>query len=188
MCFPILEDDNKEHSILTLSRLTPMSLVSQVFKFSNLVHLFSDVGYINNVVSLGCSLWSKKQIHIIRDSISDKNGKAFILDDPNPIKGKDRALAFCKKKNIEYDLISKKPYKEFIKTLALYDKLVFFPSTLESFCRLALESKMLGCKLVTNNFNGCTYEEWFSQYQGKEMINFVDSQRDIVVEKVLKFL
>lgn len=143
---------------------------------------------ISNVVSLGCSLWSKEQIQIIRDSATIKNDKAFILDDPNPIKGREKSISFCKKKSIKYDLVSKMPYKQFINTLAAYDRLVFFPSTLESFCRLALESKMLGCKLVTNNLNGCTYEKWFTQYQGESMIDFVDSQRDIIVEKVIKCL
>jgi len=143
---------------------------------------------IDNIISLGCSLWSKESLDIIRRSISQKNGKAFILNDPNPIKGKDKAVSTCEAKNIEYDLVNKMPYKNFIDKLGQYEKFVFFPTTLESFCRVIIEARMLGCKLMTNNLNGCTYEEWFPKYKGEELIEYVDSQRERVVDDICNAL
>ena len=140
---------------------------------------------IDNVVSLSCSLWSKEQLDYIRSCVCEKNDRAYVMNDENPIKGAEKSIKLCEQKNIPYDAIGKLPYEEFIKKLAKYDKFVFFPKTLESFSRVILEARMLGCKLLTNNLNSCTHEEWFKKYKGTELIDFVDKQRDLVVEKIL---
>ena len=110
------------------------------------------------------------------------------MNDKNPIKGVEKSIKLCKSKGIPYDLIDKLPHEEFIKKLAKYDKFVFFPKTLETFSRVILEARMLGCKLVTNNLNSCTYEPWFKDYKGEALIDFVDKQRDVVVEKIIDCL
>lgn len=81
---------------------------------------------INNVTNLSCSLWSRKQLEIIRDSIADKNDKAYIINDQNSIKGTPAAVQYCKKKGISYSLQNKMPYDDFIKTLGTYSSFVFF--------------------------------------------------------------
>ena len=43
---------------------------------------------------------------------------------------------------------------------------------------------MLNCGLVTNNLNGCTYEPWFRQYKGVELINFVRNKRGEIVDEI----
>ena len=139
---------------------------------------------IDNVTSLGCSLWSKGQLDFISSNIREKNDKAFVLNDTNPIKGLRDALKFCKNKEVPFDLVDKMPYEKFIETLSSYDKFVFFPKSLESFCRVILEARMLGCKLATNRLNGCTYEPWFKDYKGQELIDFVDKQREVIVEMI----
>ena len=140
---------------------------------------------IENVINLGCSLWSKEQLDFIRSNIKEKNNKAFISGDPNPIKGLSDSIQYCNSKGIQYDIVQKTDYKTFISQLAQYEKFVFFPKTLESFCRVVLEARMLGCKLLTNNLNGCTYEPWFKEYKGENLIKFVDNQRDLVVSKII---
>ena len=146
---------------------------------------------ISNVINLSCSLWSASQLSTIRNSLkSKKTRKNFILGDLNPIKGLVEAKKFCEAKGLEYDVVEKKPYSEFISTLSQYEKLVFFPKTLESFCRLVLEARMLDCGLFTNNLNGCTQESWFRGLKGEELIDFVESKRSEVVsiirEKLLE--
>jgi len=140
---------------------------------------------VDNVINLGCSLWSTDQIDIIKKSITSKNDKALIIGDPNPIKGLNESISYCKKKSIDFDIVKKCQYIDFIKILASYDKFVFFPKTLESFCRVIVEARMVGCKLITNNLNGCTYEPWFKEKKGEDLINFIDEQRDIVVSKII---
>jgi|TARA_A100001515_G_scaffold30725_2_gene23979 hypothetical protein len=143
---------------------------------------------IDNVVNLGCSLWSKEQLDFIRSNITTKNNKSFISGDRNPIKGLPEAIKHCTSKGLEYDILPRTSYESFIAELAKYERFVFFPKTLETFCRVILEARMLGCKLATNTLNGCTYEPWFKQYKGEELINFVDSQRDLVVSKIVECL
>lgn len=139
---------------------------------------------IDNVTNLGCSLWSKEQLELISSKICEKNSKAAIINDPNVIKGTKEAVAVCESKNIDYDLLEKIRYEDYLSTLAKYETFVFFPKTLESFCRVLLEARMMGCKLVTNNLNGCTYEPWFRGLKGQDLIDYVDSQRDVVVTKI----
>ena len=139
---------------------------------------------ISNVTNLGCSLWSKDQISLIRSSVSDKNNKAYIINDGNKIKGTPAAVEFCQKKQIDFDLKDKMSYEDFIRTLGTYQSFVFFPQTLETFSRIVLEARMLGCKLVTNNLNGCTYEPWFKKLKGEELIDFVDKKRDEIVTTI----
>ena len=136
---------------------------------------------ISNVTNLGCSLWSTDQLDKIREQVVSKNNKAMIINDPNPIKGTQQSISACKHKEIDYDLVEKTDYEGYLKNLAVYDRFVFFPQTLESFCRVVVEARMLQCKLSTNNLNGCTYEPWFTQYKGEELIDFIDEQRDRVV-------
>ena len=143
---------------------------------------------IKNVINLGCSLWSKEQLDHIRASITTQKDEAFISGDRNPIKGLLEAISYCKNKNIDFNVVPKLPYNQFIESLAQYNKFVFFPKTLESFCRVIVEARMLGCKLLTNNFNGCTYEPWFKDYKGEALIDFVDQQRDKVISKIEEHL
>ena len=143
---------------------------------------------INNLVSLSCSLWSKEQLEHIKNSITEKNDRAYVMNDKNPVKGAEKSIKLCESKGIPYDAIGKLPHKEFIEKLAKYDKFVFFPKTLETFSRVILEARMLGCKLVTNNLNSCTYESWFNKYKGVALIDFVDGQRDVVVQKIVDCL
>lgn len=139
---------------------------------------------IDNVENLSCSLWSKEQISLIRSKICTKNNSAMIINDPNTIKGTKESISLCQKKGIDFNLIAKLPYESYLGQLAIHEKFVFLPKTLESFCRVILEARMLGCKLITNNLNGCTYEPWFKGLKGQELIDYVDSQRDIVVAKI----
>ena len=81
---------------------------------------------IDNVTNLSCSLWSREQLKIIRESITDKNNKAYIINDQNSIKGTPAAIEFCNKKGISYSLQNKMPYDDFIKTLGAYSSFVFF--------------------------------------------------------------
>jgi len=140
---------------------------------------------INNVMNLGMSLWSDEQIKSLRSIYGvQKTFPAVVMNSSNPIKNTPGALQFCREKNIEFKLIGSPNYVEFLNQLASGEKFVFFPRVLETFNRVLLEARMLDCKIVTNNLNGCTSEEWFKEYKGKELIDFVDSQRAVVYNKI----
>jgi len=139
---------------------------------------------IDNVTNLGCSLWSRDQLDEIKNSIAPKNNKAYIINDNNQIKGTPKAVKYCQDKGLEFSLEDKRPYVEFIKKLGEYSSFVFFPQTLETFSRIILEARMLNCKLITNNLNGCTYEPWFKNLKGEDLIEFVDKKRDEVINLI----
>lgn len=133
---------------------------------------------VNNVVNLGMSLWTDEQLEIIESYCeSSKQQDASVVDSKNPTKNTAAATSYCEEKSIPYTLIGSADYAEFIKQLASHETHVFIPRVLESFNRVLLEARMLGCKVKTTNLNGCTSEEWFRQYKGKELIEFVREQR-----------
>ena len=95
---------------------------------------------------------------------------------------------YCLQNNMPHEKIPFSEFDEFIETLSSYAGLVFFPKTLETFCRAVMEARMVGCKLVTNDWNGCTHEEWFPKYKGEALIDFVESKQEEVVDKVCHVL
>ena len=137
---------------------------------------------IDNVVSLGCSLWNEETLDFIESIYGNKkNHKVSIVDSKNKIKGTYEARRYCKENNIDYSLIGSSDYYIFLTQLSQTESLVFFPSTLESFCRLVVEARMLGCKLITNDNVGATSEEWFSK-KGQELINFIRKKQSSVLQ------
>jgi hypothetical protein len=74
-----------------------------------------------NVVNLTGSFFSTDNLEIIKKYKNiTKNDKYFIYNSPNFIKGTIESENFCKKNNIEYDLIDHADYENFINTIAKY--------------------------------------------------------------------
>jgi len=103
-----------------------------------------------NVFNIGCSLWSNKKLDLIASlSTKQKNNKFAIINSNNPIKNTNLAIAYCKKNNIDFDMIELCNHEELLSKLSDYKGLVFFPGVLETFSRISAEAKMLNCKLLT---------------------------------------
>lgn len=137
---------------------------------------------LNNVISLGCSLWSQKTLDYIESELGNtKNKKTVVVDSANKIKGTYEAKRYCEKNNIDYELIGSPNYYTFLSQLSQSESLVFFPSTLESFCRLAVEARMLDCKLITNKNVGATSETWFDK-KGLALISFIRQKQNSVLK------
>ncbi|MHC4736747.1 MAG: hypothetical protein ACYTDW_20180, partial [Planctomycetota bacterium] len=97
-----------------------------------------------NVINLGCSLWSESELETLQSYVdTKKNGKMAVLNSTNQVKGTYQAKDFCEKNKIDYNLIGSRNYDEFIGQLAQHDGLVFFSQVLETFCRLAVEARIL---------------------------------------------
>jgi len=126
---------------------------------------------LKNVESLGCTQFSKEQIDILSNNIDNKKIKKYAIVRSKMWK---KAIAFCKSKNIEYDVIEKQEYSRFIKTLSEYHGLVFFSHAFESCCRLLVEARILNLSIITDNRNGCTYEDWFAKSKGRDLLRDVE--------------
>ena len=136
-----------------------------------------------NIISAGCTLWSKEHLEVLKRHLNtEKANKFAVLDSDNRVKGRIQALDYCQKKNLDFELIKSSDYDEFIGQLASKSSLVFFSQVLESFCRLVVEARILGCKLITNKMNGCASEDWFKASKGAKLLEYVENKQEEVVD------
>ena len=133
---------------------------------------------IEHVINLGMSLWTEEQLNIIESHFDNpKKDLAAIVNSKNPTKNTMGTVDYCNNKKIAYGLIGSLDYSTFIKQLSEHSSYVYIPVVLESFNRVLLEARMLDCKILSTNWNGCISEPWFTKYKGKELIEFVREQR-----------
>jgi len=135
---------------------------------------------ISNVYSIGTSLWPKETFEVLRHLVStqDKEKEVAIVKSDNPTKGMAAAIRFCKKAEIEYDLISSANPRDFLTTLSLYKKVVFIPQVLETFCRLVAEASMLDCKVYTKSKMIGFMSEEYSSLRGLQLIGVLEQKVD----------
>jgi hypothetical protein len=144
---------------------------------------------LNNLENINCSMWSDKHLELFKNLLNnEKNQKFAVIDSGNPIKRTKESVNFCKKNKINYDLISSKNYEEFILTLSKYSGLVFMTGCPEPTPRVAIESKMLNCKFISQkNLIGVAHEEYFSLV-GLEMIKKVKDMRDEALSQIVEWV
>ena len=116
---------------------------------------------LSNTINLGSSLWGEGFLEQISQIPITKTRNAAIVASTNPVKNQKACEDFCKSKKMEYDIISADSPIQLAQKLAAYEFLVFFPTVPESLCRVAVEAKMVGCKIITNKMLGAASEPWF---------------------------
>ena len=140
--------------------------------------ILSDNLMIKNVINLGCSIWSDEQMEAIEKySKTPKTKKLAILQSDNPIKGTKQSMQICKQKNLPFELIPPCGFEDLMKEMSKFEMLLTQPQVIETFCRVLVEARMLGCKVASNHRNGCTSESWFTELSGQELVDFVKEQR-----------
>jgi len=141
---------------------------------------------LDNVVNLSTSIWSDEHLDIIEKSISKtKVNRTAILNSPNPIKNTNLCIQYCEENNIKFDLIGPSDYEGLMQVLGKYEKVLVLPGVLETFNRFLVEARMLGCKVITDNKNGCTSEEWFSRLKGNELLDFIRASKQSFIENFI---
>ena len=118
---------------------------------------------ISNTMNAGCSLWSEEYIDWISGLEINKSKKAAIMKSDNAIKNQSKSEEFCRSKDLEYELLFSTDPRQFVEDLSKFEYLVFFPGVLETLSRVAIEAKVVGCKLITNQLLGVASEEWFKE-------------------------
>ena len=196
--YSIMEHDHKyirhrDPSRYPEFKVPAAEIINQLF-YSNAKNVFAQSALHRDVISknlnievinLGMSLWSDEQFDILeKHSTSIKSPTHAVLDSSNPTKNTHRNIGFCESKKLPYTKIGSPDYATFIEQLGACEKLVFFPAVLETFNRLLVEAKMLNCKVITSNLNGCISEPWFKNLSGTALINFARKERERVVEEV----
>ena len=142
---------------------------------------------LNNVVNLSTSIWSDEHLDIIEKSICEKTiSKTMILNSPNPIKNTNVCIQYCEANSIEYDLVGPLPYKDLMETMAKYETVLFLPGVLETYNKFIVEARMLGCKVITDDKNGCTSEPWFPKLKGIELLDFIRASKQSFIENFIQ--
>jgi hypothetical protein len=195
----IMEHDHKylktrDPSVFKDFKAPPTQIINRIF-YANAGAIFAQSKLhkevieknlnINNVISLGMNLWTDKQLAIIEQNLDNEKKNDFaIVNSTNPTKNTQACVSYCVEKNLDYTLIGSPTYAEFIKQLSSHEKYLYFPKVLETFNRVIIEARMLNCKVLTTANNGCLSEDWFKKYTGKQLIEFVRSQRQRVYNDI----
>ena len=130
------------------------------------------------IVNFSGNLWSEEHLKLLGQLENvEKNSKCAIIDSDYPQKGVKESIQHCEKNNLEYEVIGDPEYSKFLELLSLYSTLVFHPSTPETCCRVILEAKMMGLKIITNKLFGASYEEWYN-LNGTDLIYKMRQKRE----------
>lgn len=107
---------------------------------------------LNNVISIGTSLWSSTDLSKIEEILLSnvaRKDEYCVLHSNNPIKGYKESVRFLRSKNIDFNVISSTDQKSIWSQMRENSSFIFLPTTLETFSRITCEAKMLGCKVLT---------------------------------------
>ena len=138
---------------------------------------------INNIVNLGGNLWTEEQLSVLEQNIDTPQKTDFaVIRTNNKNKGMPAAIDFCNKQGIDFQFIESQPFESFISTLASVKHLVFFPQWFETYNRLSIEARVVGCKLVTNSLIGAASEEHF-KLKGRELLDFLRENNTTLIKK-----
>jgi len=128
---------------------------------------------LKNIVNLGCNIWSEKHLKILGNNIKPnelKNIDNIVYNSKNYNKGTFKSIEYCQKNNINFQFLENCEYEQFIENLSKAKNLIFFPTWIETFNRLAVEAKILECKITTNKFIGAASENLLS-LSGLSLLN-----------------
>lgn len=137
---------------------------------------------LRNIINSGGNPWTEEELdEIERLSLAEKEPVCAVMNSKNHIKNTQGAVDYCAVNGLKYRLISSPSPVEFLKQMSVCENFVFFPMVLETYSRVVVEARMLGCKITTNNLVGATSESWF-ELQGAELIAHLREQRKKVVK------
>ncbi len=132
---------------------------------------------IDNVISLGTNFWLDSHYKLLEEySNIDKNNKYAVVAYQIEHKNTIGAIEYCKKNNLEFNLIQDQNYESFLKKMGVNKGLVFLPKTPETFSRTVLEARMMNIEVRSNNLIGCTKESWFHDYKGIDLIKYTKNK------------
>ena len=138
---------------------------------------------LDNIVSLSGNIWTEEQLSVLENNIdTPKSIKYALLRSNNKNKGMPAAIGFCQKNNLSFEYLEPQPFESFVANLARVEHLVFFPQWLETYNRLSIEARILGCKLITNNLIGAASEDYF-KLKGRELLDFIRENNNTLMEK-----
>jgi len=139
---------------------------------------------INNIINAGGNFWSQEDIETLQNNINCKKQIEYAsMKTANKNKGMNKAISFAETKKINLSLIPLMKYENFIETLAKVKNFVFFPQWMESYSRVAVEARILNCKMITNRLLGAASEDYF-KLTGQELLNKIKQNNFALINKI----
>lgn len=117
-------------------------------------------------------------IEQIRNENPEKDDKWIVLGSRSWVKGSSESEEWCKKNNLNYEVISGLPYQEVLKKLSTSKGICFKPTALDTCPRFVIEAKTLGCELELNDNVQHLNENWFNTSSVEEMIDYLRTRRE----------
>ena len=139
---------------------------------------------LDNITSVGGNLWTMSTLNKLKQfSKKEKQPRCSIMDSPISHKNTDKSVNFCRKNNLEYELVKDENYVKFLDKLSNNQKLVFFPGTPETLSRVVCEARMMGMSVIANELIGACHEDWFN-LKGEELVDYMINKREEIVKVV----
>lgn len=89
-------------------------------------------------------------------------GPWLVLGSSSWVKGCDAAKKYCEQNELEHEVVWNVPYVQLLEKLATSQGFVCLPAGADTCPRIAIEAKLLGCALITNENVQHRDEEWFA--------------------------
>ena len=151
-------------------RLLFMSELQKSKYFKNLKLIDSD-----NCTVLG-SLISSRDLDIIEKYRGNKKKPIHcVYHQDTWQKGLKESVKYCNENKINYEILPKLPYSEFLEKLSSYSCLVFLPNGGDTAPRLVIEASLLGLDLIINCNVEHRDEEWFKDRHIDTITNHINS-------------
>lgn len=143
---------------------------------------------LDTIISLGGNLWSPESLSLMKElSSQEKVDVCAVMQTDNWHKNTVGAVRYCRMKQLKYELIAPCEYHQFLTRLGNYRRIVFFPQTPETLSRIAVEARMMGMAVITNQNVGATKEPWFS-LKGEALIEVMRRKREEIPLVVMEIL
>ena len=144
----------------------------------------------SNVISFQGTFYEDEHLNLLEKISKErevKTEKYAILESKYGSKGRYETEKFCRNNQIEYDVLPRMEYEQFLKKLSEYSGLVFLPQSPETFCKLIYEAKVIGLKIKTNKNSGVIHEKWIKD-KDLNLIEYIRNKQKYNLNLVLEKL
>jgi len=144
---------------------------------------------LDNIITFSTNFWFDEHYEFMEAmSKRDKFDLTAIMDSPIWHKNTVNAVETCKKHKKPFILIKDNNYLAFLEKIGSYSSFMFLPQTPETFSRTCAEARMMNVQVIGNQNIGCLKEEWFKQYKGFELINYLKYSNIKAIDEIKKIV
>ena len=138
-----------------------------------------------NVVNLSGNLWATAHLDKLQDLKQHKREDyVAVYANAHPFKNTEYNVKFCKRKKWPYVLLGGMSPDTFMRNLSRCRAFVYFPGWLETLNRVAVECRMMGVPVITNELLGAAGEPWFS-LEGDDLIDVMRAKRKEIPHTII---